>query len=161
MPRKCTVCAHQSREEIDLALIKNGAFRDIAGRFGITRSSLERHKAHHIPATLSQAHEASTIAQADSLLNQLRHLHSKSLTILMKAEEVGDLRTALYAIGQARSNLDLLARLLGELSDSQKVNVLVASQDWLRLRFIILAALEPYPDARLSVVRALNESIGD
>lgn len=60
---------------------------------------------------------------------------------------------------QARGNLELLARLLGELEEqSVKVAVLVQSPDWLRLRTAILAALDDYPEARLALVRALQDA---
>jgi hypothetical protein len=42
-------------------------------------------------------------------------LQNRALSILDRADESGDLRTALSAIREARSNLELLAKLLGEL----------------------------------------------
>jgi hypothetical protein len=116
-----------------------------------------RHKTDHLPAALVKAQDAHAVAQADDLLAQVRDLQRRSLDILKKAEDAGDLRVALAAIGQARGNLELLARLLGELQDQQvAVQVLVTSPDWLRLRAAIMAALEPYPAACQAVAEAIR-----
>jgi hypothetical protein len=60
----------------------------------------------------------------------------------------------LGAIREARGNLELLARLLGELESSPTVN-LVVSPAFIELRTRILRALEPYAEARRAVTAAL------
>lgn len=158
MPRPCTICSHARRAEIDAALVAGQAPNTtIAALFGVTESAIRRHAREHLPAALTKAQEAQEVAQADDLLGQVQNLQSRTLAILKTAEATGDLRIALQAIAQARNNLELLARLLGELHDQEiKVAVLVASPDWLRLRGAILAALEPWPDARLAVAEAIR-----
>jgi len=97
------------------------------------------------------------VAHADDLLAQVRDLQVRTMAILDKAESSrGGLRTALQAIREARGNLELLARLLGELQEAQTINVLVAPE-WLSLRTVILQAVEPYPEARVAIVRALDD----
>ena len=49
------------------------------------------------------ARQVEEVAQADDLLEQVRHLQAHALDILERAEEAGDLRTALAAISQASS----------------------------------------------------------
>lgn len=82
-------------------------------------------------------------------------MHRRALSILGKAEEAGELRTALSAIREARGNLELLAKLLGELDERPVVNLNV-SPEWLELRAVIVGALEPYTDARGAVLRAIE-----
>ena len=159
MPRRCTVCDHKDREAIDAALVAAEPFRHIASRHSVTTTALQRHKANHLPGHLAQAQEAEEIAQADDLLAQVQDLQRRALAILTKAERSGDLRVALQAIREARSNLELLARLLGELQEGQTVNVLVMPE-WMTIRTVIVGALAPYPGARLAVVEALRE-VGD
>ena len=101
------------------------------------------------------AQAAEEVAQADDLLEQVRDLQSRALAILGKAESAGDLRTALGAIREARGNLELLARLLGELNEQPVVN-LNLSPEWLELRAVIVTALEPYPEAKEGVLRAIK-----
>ena len=54
-----------------------------------------------------------------------------------------------------QKQIELQAKLIGELDDRPQVNLLVAPQ-WLELRVQILAALQPYPEARLAVAEALS-----
>ena len=156
MSRKCTVCKHKERAAIDTALLGGASFRDLAGQFRLSKTSLCRHKGEHLPRELSKAHEAHQISAADDLLRQVQDLQTRALTILRKAESGGDLRAALGAIREARGNLELLARLLGELKEGPTVNVLV-SPAWLSLRTVILRALEGFPEARLKLSQTLSE----
>jgi hypothetical protein len=154
MPRVCTVCAHPKRTEIDAALVSGDSFRNIAQRFALGHYTVRRHHADHLPAALTKATEATEVAQADTLLAQVRDLQSRALAILDAAEAQGDLRTALGAIREARGNLELLAKLLGELDERPVVN-LVMAPEWLTIRAAILMALSAYPEARQAVVERL------
>jgi multidrug efflux pump subunit AcrA (membrane-fusion protein) len=69
--------------------------------------------------TLTRAKAATNQARADDLFAQVRELQARAAGILLRAERSGDLRTALTAIREARSNLELLARLAGELREGQ------------------------------------------
>jgi hypothetical protein len=109
-----------------------------------------------LPAKLVKAQEAREIAKADSLLDQVTELRDKALSILDKAEQAGDLRTALQGVREAKGCLELLARLQGELQEQATVNILINPQ-WLSLRTVILEALDRYPEARQAVARALRE----
>lgn len=154
MPRRCTVCDHETRAGIDTALISGASLRDIAGRHDVSKSALERHKARHLPTHLAKAKEAAEVARADGLLSQVRHLQDRTLCILNSSEEAGDLRTALAAIREARNNLELLAKLLGEIDEVPRVNVLI-SAEWVAVRSALLEALAPYSDARAAAAAAL------
>ena len=154
MPRKCSVCTHPDREAIDEALVGSTAISAISAKYcDISEDAVGRHKANHLPAKLVMAEKAKEVAQADSLLDQVRDLQSRAYGILDKAEGAGDLRTALGAIREARGNLELLAKLLGELDERPQLNILVAPQ----VQYAILAALQPYPEARVAVAEALKE----
>ena len=155
MPQRCSVCIHKKRQQIDRALLAHETLRYVAERFALSVWALHRHK-RHLSATLMKAEEAREAAQADSLLEQLQNLQTRALAILETAEASGDLRTALGAIREARGNLELLAKLLGELKEGTTVNVLV-SPAWVSLRTVILQTLEPYPEARLKIAQALGE----
>ena len=154
MPRTCTVCVHPERSGIDAALIAGGSYRSIAQQFAASPDAVLRHKRDHLPPTLAKAAEAAEVAHADDLLAQVRRLQGRALSILDRAETTGDLRTALGAIREARGNLELLAKLLGELNDAPQISVMV-SPEWVSVRTVILAALAPYPDARAAVAERL------
>ena len=157
MPRPCSVCTHPERAAIDRALVGGEAPFALARRYSsLSEPALRRHKGDHLPATLAQAHEAGEVARADDLLGQVRGLQETTLGILKTAEEAGKLTVALGAIREARSNLELLAKLLGEIDDRPQVAILVTSPEWLALRARLVTALLPYPEARAAAAEVLS-----
>ncbi len=79
--------------------------------------------------------------------------------ILRKAEDTENHGLALQAIGEARRNLDLIARLRGDLGPNSVINVaLVQHPQWAALRDRIVGALLPFPLALQAVRAALDES---
>ena len=156
MARKCSVCAHPERNAIDKALIGQVAYRGIARDFGVSEDAVARHQADHLPVLLTQAHEAGEVARADDLLGELRDLQARTMALLTEAERAGKLGTAVMAIGEARRNLELLAKLIGQLDERPVLNLLIAPE-WLAVRAALLSALAPYPEARAAVAERLIE----
>ncbi len=156
MPRRCTICTHDKRNEIDQALVERQAFRAIARQYGVSKDALIRHHDDHLPAALVKAQEASEAAQADALLAQVVDLRDKALGILSKAEVADDLRAAVSAIREARGCVELLGKLAGQLNEAPIVNLILMSE-WRQLQAAILVALEPHAEARLAVASALSE----
>jgi len=147
-------------EEINRLLLETQNIAKIAEQYNVNYHALYRHKANHLPAEMVKAQEAREVANADTLLGQVGELRDKALSILDKAEQAGDLRTALQGVREAKGCLELLAKLQGELAQEGTVNVMITPQ-WLSLRAVILQALEPYPEARLTVARTLREAEGN
>ncbi len=130
--------------------------REISALFRETsEDSVTRHRASHLPAALAKAQAAQEVTQADDLLGQLGSLKARALAILDKAEAAGDLRTALAGVREARGCLELLAEVEGEL-DRRPVTNVVLTPEWVNLRFVILSALAPFPEARLAIAEALD-----
>ena len=158
--RKCSICEHKERREIDRLLISGTPYRKISKRFSVSAAALSRHKNQHIPAALSKAREAEVVADADNLLVQVQELQNKALDLLTKAEQAGDLRTALTGVREARSCLELLAKLQGELQQEGTINITLAPE-WVELRTVILETLQPWPKARMALAQAVEEVEGD
>lgn len=154
MPPECKACGHPKRADIDAALVAGEPLRSVGERYGISATALFRHKSH-IHKGLLKAREAYEATRADTLLDQVKGIQQDTLSILEAAKNAGDLKTSLQAIATARGNLELLAKLQGDLQEQVQVNVLVNPQ-WIELRGVIVAALEPYPEARLAVARSLE-----
>jgi hypothetical protein len=157
--RTCTICGHAQRHDIEVALVRRDSYRTIARRFSVSKDALGRHAREHLPEALVRAQEAKEAVRADDLLSQVRELQSRTLSILEEAHDSGEHRTALAAIGQARANLELQARLLQLIKEGPTINVLL-STEWVELRAVIISALEPYEAARSAVLGAL-EGAGD
>lgn len=71
MARTCTICSHESRAEIEKALVRRVAFRDIARQFDVSRAAASRHAQEHLPDKLRLAEEAEQREQAQQLLYDL------------------------------------------------------------------------------------------
>ena len=154
MPRSCTVCTHPARAAIDQALVDGEPLRNIAERYGTSATALFRHRSEHIAELLAHARAAEDVAEADGLLAGLRSLQARTLGILDMAETTGKLGVAVLAIGQARQNLELMAKLLHQIDERAQINILLAPE-WMAVRSVLLAALAPFPDARIAVADRL------
>ena len=172
MPRTCTICNHPQRAAVDKALVAGTALRDISQRFGLSMSALHRHKAEHLPRLLAKAQQQETAratalaAQAQrqeagererafDVVQQLRTINGAALTVLKEARDARNGDLALKAIDRIQRQIELQAKLLGELDERPQV-VLVQSPEWVALRGVIVAALAPHPAARLAVTEALG-----
>lgn len=164
MPRRCTVCDHPQREEIDRRLVGGEAYRDIARQFGLSKDAISRHKESHIPDALVVAQEAGEVAQADDLLAQVKALQTEAQEILGEARASGDLKTALMGIGKAKECLELLFKVEGRLQDQQSVQVAVCmdiyhSPQWRQVGAMLAEVLAPYPDLRGEIAARLKAMV--
>ena len=50
--------------------------------------------------------------------------------------------------------MELLAKLSGDIQTGVTINL---SPEWISLRTIIINAVEPYPEARGAILKAINE----
>lgn len=141
---------------MDRALVEGVAFPALVAKYRVSKDALSRHKANHLPSKLVMAEKAGEVVEADDLLGRVQDLQARTLAILEAAESTQQHRTALSAIREARSNLELLAKLVGQLDDRPQVNALLSPQ-WLELRAVIVEVLSPYPDARSAVAGKLLE----
>lgn len=159
MARPCSICGHRERHALDRALIAGEALRGIAERSGTSTTALHRHKAEHLPRLLAEAaerrEEARDVARALDVVWQLREINGAALTVLAEARERKHGELALKAIDRIQKQIELQAKLLGVLDERPQVNVLVAPE-WIALRGRIVAALAPYPAARLALAAVLE-----
>jgi len=128
MPRKCSLCIHDKREEIERALLGGDSYRTVAQRFGVSRDAVVRHR-RHLPTALAHAREGKEVAHGDSLVAQLSELTSEAQRLKEKAERGGDFRTALAAVRELCRIVELVARLRGELTERVEAKVLNVNLD--------------------------------
>jgi len=152
--RVCTICSHAQRYEIEeLLATRQRTYRAIALQYGVSKDAVARHvSGGHIGQLLALAADAERTAAADSLLDRIEALQSQTMAILDNAE---DQRTALAAVAQARNNLELIGEVTKELNRTPTIN-LAFNPEWIELRTLIVGALDPFPDARESVLRAIE-----
>jgi hypothetical protein len=104
-PGQCSTCRHRERSAIDLALARGIAMAALSRKYRLSRDSLYRHRAKHLPPQLkAQLLAGPSITGLD--LDKLRETESQSLLAhlislrhrlfghLDLAEEHGDLYAA-------------------------------------------------------------------
>ena len=117
MSRVCTICSHEQRFAIEeLLATRQSTYRGIARKYGVSEDAVSRHvKAGHVSQLLALAADAERAARADSLLDRIEALHSRTLAILAAVEGTDEHGTTLAAIREARRNLELIGEVTREL----------------------------------------------
>ncbi len=156
MPRTCTICGHPQRAAIEHDLASGQALRAIAARYGTTATTLSRHRDGCLAGAIAAAKAASAVATGTTILEQVRDLQRETIEILRGAKHEKRYTSAVLAISAALKNLELQARLTGELDERPQINILV-QPEWLFLRDRILGALAPHPLALEAVIDAIGE----
>ena len=156
MARVCTICAHRDRRLIDKELVTGHLVnRRIAAQHHLAESSIRRHAATHLPASLVAAAEAEDVRQALDVLGQLKAINTACLAVLRDARQAGDGELVLKAVDRVQRQIELQAKLLGELDERPQVT-LVTSPEWIQVRAVILDVLHDDPDRRLALVARLQ-----
>ena len=155
VPQVCTVCRHPQLAEINKALVAGTALRNIAEHYALSATALHRHKEEHLPKLLTKAVAAEEVRQALDVVQQLRHINAATLTVLRDAKAAGEGELVLKAIDRVYRQIELQAKLLGDLDERPVVNVLV-TPEWVALRAQIVQALAPFPAARQAVAGVLQ-----
>ena len=169
MGRPCSVCGHPKRDEIDKLLLDKPNFRAISRQFDVGRKPLENHLSNHISDELLKSQDVKEALKADNTFaeyqkarTRIETLQTRTYDLLTKAESaenhnacVGYIREARAQEGELREQRKLLAELEGKLATQPQVNITL-NAEWIKLRTIMMTALDPYPDARLAVANALH-----
>lgn len=115
MARKCLACDHELRDDIDSNLVAGGTLRKISRQFGVSVSSLHRHKAKHLPPALIGEHQVKEAERGSDLVRENRDLRKRANRIADDAQAAGDGRVEIAAVKEQRGSLELEGKLTGEL----------------------------------------------
>jgi hypothetical protein len=125
--RVCKVCSlpRRARNAIDKALVAGVTFERIHQKFGarhsVTKSSLWRHSRHALKLTPEGTRPRPEVVSPNpdsdwSLVQRVENLIAESRITLADAREGSQLISATAALREIRANIELLAKLSGELS---------------------------------------------
>lgn len=168
---RCTICVHEQRHRIELALVSGASRQAIGRKFGVSPHAAWRHGVRHItPERRAQLvagplklHElADKAAEAELSLQQyLSMLRSSLFEQYLQAVEVGDRPGFTLIAGRLAEILRLEGQVNGEISKATNVittNVAILSSPVMAdLRTMLIERLAPFPAARAAVVAGLRE----
>ena len=169
MSRRCTICDHGERAEIDARIAGGAAIRGLARRFRVSEDAVGRHRKHVVPDFVEVTRAAKRVAalekveaetsvrvanftRAESIVEKIRALEDEARRLQAVAEAQGDTRAALVALRELRETLAAWTKLVPIEVDGASLE---ASPEWTTLRTAVLAALEPFPEAKAAVAAAM------
>jgi hypothetical protein len=85
----------------------------LGGTFWSLEKALERHRVH-IAQVIQKAAQLLEVRTEETILEQARGIQDRTIKLLLNAEKACDPNLTLKAIGEARKNLELLAKLGGQ-----------------------------------------------
>lgn len=159
MPRVCSICTHPQRVAIDRALTEmSGSNRRIASQYDVSERAIRDHKANHLKVRMLKAverREDADIRTAIDVVGQLRAINGAALSVLKSARDANDGDLALKAIDRIQRQIELQAKLIGELQQEGTTNIIVNNPEWVQVRTALMVALQPFPGAAQAVAGTL------
>ncbi|WP_428377740.1 hypothetical protein [Lichenicoccus sp.] len=162
---RCQVCAHSKLGEINrICMDKKNTNGAIGQIFGVHYKSVSRHRNEHLPKAMveyatQQAAEVLAVEtpEAETPQDQINALMTKARSVLDKVEKKKDYTNTIRALREIRGCIELTAKLNGQIDQGATINIF-AAPTWIVLQTAIITALEPFPEARAAVLKALPAS---
>ena len=165
MSRKCNTCQHIKRAEIDRRLAAGEPGSQIAQDYGISPSSLHRHRSNCLRLASSNTimKEAARGTAAVACLPSKEHLNSAYFDLRDQIDEIVSLQTALNGLNSIRHTLYSLSRLSG-FDRGTQINVAVQTNVNVEVRAIaqrLIQAFDREPELKARIARTLLEDDND
>lgn len=155
--RPCEACRHRDCRTINLYLVGGESSRSVASRFGLSPSSVKRHRINCLPATLVLARQGEAISDAEFLFGRAAALDRKAASVFETAQATLDLRAAIAALGEQRRLLSLQARMAINKPAAANKNPGSSDGSLPMIRQALSDALAVHPEARLAAAEALTK----
>ena len=124
MPRQCSICVHEKRDEIERAILEGESLRQVSTDNDVSKEALRRHKNNgHIEEKLVKASEAKEITGADNSIMRIMKWLDEIEIIFHEAKAVGQPGLALSASDKGLRGEELLAKVKKLINESPQINV--------------------------------------
>lgn len=122
MPRTCTICSHESRHEIDSALVSGTvSLRDIARQYRVSRTALSRHINNgHIAKKIQKAARAHEAVEADKFLSRIEKYQGHFETLVERAQKMKDFEWEIKALHGLKEYLELEGKAIGAFKEKRE-----------------------------------------
>ncbi len=157
MPRKCSICTHEKRTEIEKKLLKGVTFRNIVEQYGTSLGATQRHvKNGHLSQKIVESQEKKDIIRDEDLEAQVKYWQNE-IQVIYDESRSEDKRIALIAIDKAFKFIELQERLIGKLQDRPTVNIFM-NPDFILVKKILLEELKDLPVVRGLISKRLEDA---
>jgi hypothetical protein len=112
MPQHCAACHSPHRLEIDRQIAAGIALRAVGMKYGLTHTSLVRHRqSGHLTDSALAEQRTRDLQRHEAVAGQAADLFSKVKALLVTADESHDVKTFVQMSKEARGYLDILVRI--------------------------------------------------
>src|SRR5215831_16993307 len=119
--RRCTICNHPTRPQIDLEIATGLSKRAVAARFEVSRDAVWRHGQAHLTAEMRAAlatkllqHEGDTrrilLEEGAGVTEALKAIRGPLFGLFLAAVDTGDNKAAAALSGRLHENLAVVSR---------------------------------------------------
>lgn len=123
MGRNCTVCLHESRDEIDRALVGGTSNTSLSRQFGLTEQAVRRHAHRHIPQAAIRGEMQRRVTNLVPVAERVERLVQRLEGLADQANEARRGDELLRVARELRPALELLGRATGELKSDGGVTI--------------------------------------
>lgn len=167
MGRKSKIESHPDCRKIIKLLASGEEYSKIIQDYPeLTWFDLDYYSKNKLHCVLSKSDDLKAEIEADrgnDTYSEVLKLKDQAVSILAKAQEAGDLKTALMGIREARGCLELMFKAEGRIQEQsinlnlhQQVMNIYQSPEWSAVGAILARILAPYPAVRIEVARELK-----
>jgi hypothetical protein len=155
MPRPCSLCRHPRLPEITVDLANGIIDKQVAARYGLSTSAVQRHRQHlgaptaaQVTAAKSQAFTAlAALPSAEEAGAALASIATRIDAIATRAESEGSLAVALMGLKELRATVVGQAQVAGHIGAGARVQVNTQlNLDLAGAVKELIAAIKPSPD---------------
>ncbi len=158
----CRTCTSEDKAAIEALIVSGRSLSAVGRQFSMDRDALRRHRDRHMSMALTalRAEQGTAVQIETTARDRVEGLVSKLEALVNRTHDEKRESMLLGASRELRASIELLARLSGELRPENQSTVQVlnlsTSDEWVRTRMTILAALQRHPDALADVTNALR-----
>ena len=158
MARLCTICRHPERSQIDRDLMQGFSQGALAKRYGVSQSSLSRHRLRCVTEVIAAGNSVLVAAgEGITLVDEIQDIKAKTVAIY-EAAKTKDPHLALAALGSLTKQVEVFTSMMLKHEElNQTRSNIRHDPEFIEIRGRIVKALIPYPEARADVLKALSE----
>jgi len=157
MARPCTICTHPQRDGIDRLILEGESNTRIAANFGLSASSIRRHKAGHISTRLAAVQEEQELLTVQKLNRIAQDGLMVLVDLIKRARDREDDRLVVQALRELREYTRLMREIIGPETGAPSFR---DNPEWVKVRVALIEAVGDNPALRTRLIEAMEDGDG-